>query len=91
MKGVCSVEIDTLLIAKADKLRPLIEQRLELHAIWRVDKSKQDHYTLRFTRDNISAMSAAMCLVVHVVDDNLITYGSDVAYYNYQQVDVYLS
>ena len=52
-----------------------MQQRLDLHEIQRVDPSRHGHFTLRFTREKIPAMAAAMCLVGHIVDDEPETYG----------------
>ena len=53
----------------ADKLSPALEQRLGLHATdpLRVHKSKQNHFTLSFTQDNLPNMAAAICAVGHAI------------------------
>jgi len=67
VKGVGAVAITNELMDNADSLALALEPRLDLHIDDRVDLSRQDHFTLRFTRDNLSSMAAAMCLVGHVV------------------------
>ena len=70
VKGVEAVPIDEALLSKADALALALDQRLDLHiASDRVDDSRRNHWTMRFTRDNIPPMSAAMCIVGHVVED----------------------
>jgi hypothetical protein len=69
VKGVDAVLIDKELAATAYKLALLMKPRLDQHVADRVDESKHNHWTLRFTRDNIPPMAAAMCLLGHVVDD----------------------
>jgi len=49
---------------------------LECHIAERVDTTQQNHWTLRFTRDNLPPMAAAMCIVGHIVD-NRGTYSLD--------------
>ena len=69
MKGVESVPVDGELLSKADELVLALEQRLNCHIGDRVHPSRQKHWTMDFTRDNLPPMSAAMCLVGHVVGD----------------------
>lgn len=69
VKGVDSVVIDDAMLSKADALALALDQRLDLHIHDRVDELRVDHWTLHFTRDNLPPMSAAMCLVGHIVDD----------------------
>ena len=53
----------------ANKLVLTMQQRLDLHVAdpTRVDKRRRYHYSLDFVRDNIPAMSAAICLSDHIV------------------------
>ena len=67
VKGVGTVEITAEMMDNADRLAPALMSRLNLHIDDRVDSSKQGHFTLRFTRDNLAPMAAAMCLAGHVV------------------------
>jgi len=69
VKGVNLLHVDENLMKKADQLAKLFCTRLEEHISERVDVRRQNHWTLRFTRDNIPAMAALMCLAGHVVDD----------------------
>ena len=67
VKGVNAVPIDDTLMTNADNLGSVLEQRFGCHIVARVDKSRYDHWTLQFTRDNIPPMAAAMCLFGHIV------------------------
>ncbi|KAL7536826.1 LOW QUALITY PROTEIN: hypothetical protein ACHAXR_007426 [Thalassiosira sp. AJA248-18] len=69
IRGVDAVLITEEMMLKANKLALALEPRLTLHISDRVDPSRQNHWTLRFTHDNIPPMAAAMCLFGHVVDD----------------------
>ena len=66
-KGVQPITVSDELKTNADLLMSAMETRLDLHIDDRVDISRRDHFTLRFTRDNIPAMAAAMCVAGHVV------------------------
>ena len=68
-KGVTFVPIDDELKKRADILATLLVARLDCHVSERVDSSRQDHWTIDFTRANITVMAAAMCLVGHIVED----------------------
>ena len=74
VKGVSCVPISDELKEKADYLALAFEPRLGYHVSKRVDQSRHNHWTLRFTQDNFAPMAAAMCLFGHIVDD-LCTYG----------------
>lgn len=77
VKGVGdTVPIDEALIKKANSLADSMVQRLAFHIDDRVDETKQDHWTLRFTRDNIAPIAAMLCLFGHIVDD-VHLYGLD--------------
>jgi len=69
IRGVDFVTIDDELIKNADKLALSLAPRLEYHIAERVDCSRQKHWTLQFTRDNLAPMAAGMCLVGHIVSD----------------------
>jgi hypothetical protein len=69
LKGVNAVPIKEELMDNANNLALALDPRLNFHIGDRVDETKHDHWTLQFTRDNISPMAAAMCLVGHVVGD----------------------
>jgi ribosomal protein L15 len=71
VKGVGSVAIDDDMMKNADALASALDLRIHLHIAdpERVDSSRQNHWTLSFTRDNIPPMAAAMCLVGHIVRD----------------------
>lgn len=67
--GAAAVSVNERVMMNADKLASALKLRLAYHTSERVDKSRQRHWTLRFVRDNLSAMAAAMCLAGHVVGD----------------------
>ena len=66
MKGVNTVPVTDELKANADKLALAMEPRLGYHVVHKEDKIKQNHWTLRFARDNLPPMAAAMCLMGHI-------------------------
>ena len=74
VRGVSCVPISEELKENADYLTSTFEPRLGSHISKRVDPSRHNHWTLRFTRDNFAPMAAAMCLLGQIVDD-LCTYG----------------
>ena len=76
VKGVHAVPITDSILAKADNLVLALEPRLDYHIAERVHRTRHNHWTLRFTRDNLAPMAAAMCVVGHIVDD-LDTYSID--------------
>ena len=55
------------MINNADKLVPLMMQRLNSLVSIRVDEKCHKHITLAFVRDNLPSVAAQMCLVGHVV------------------------
>mmetsp|Transcript_9859 Transcript_9859/g.17267 ORF Transcript_9859/g.17267 Transcript_9859/m.17267 type:complete len:268 (+) Transcript_9859:1034-1837(+) len=57
------------LIDNANKLALALTTRLDFHVAEKVDPTRHNHWTLRFTKDNLSPVAAGMCLVGHVVDD----------------------
>lgn len=78
VKGVNMITVTEKMKSTANYLY-VLDGRLNLHiASRRVDQSKKNHWTLRlFTRENLPAMAAALCIFGHVVDDDLTTYGMD--------------
>jgi len=78
VKGVNMITVTEQMKSTANYLY-VLDGRLNLHiASRRVDQSKKNHWTLRlFTRENLPAMAAALCIFGHVVDDDLTTYGMD--------------
>eukprot|EP00985_Skeletonema_marinoi_P012819 scaffold6265_cov120-Skeletonema_marinoi.AAC.11 len=79
VKGAAMISVSEELRMKADYLCSSLEGRLSCHISGdRVDRSKQNHWTLRlFTRENLPAMAAAICIFGHIVDDDITTYGMD--------------
>ena len=63
------MEVTDNILANADLLALALETRLHLHIDERVEVSRQDHWTLRFTLDNIPPMAVAMCLAGHIGDE----------------------
>jgi len=61
------------MMTKADSLALTLEQRLEYHIAERVHQTRQKHWTLQLSCNNLPHMAAAMCLVGHIVED-LATY-----------------
>ena len=56
------------MIINVEDVQSAMETRFEFHIAERVHSSRQDHWTLKFTRDNLAPMAAAMCMFGHVVD-----------------------
>ena len=69
IKGVSFGTVESNRLERADKLSPALEMCLKCHIAHRVHERKQRHYTLAFVADNLPFLSAALCLVGHVVDD----------------------
>ena len=69
LKGVSFVALTSQLKENANQLAIILESRFNFHVESKVDTRRQDHWTIRFTRDNIPAVAAAMCVVGHIVDD----------------------
>ena len=69
VKGVAVFSITEAMMSNADNLALALKPRLNFHIDDRVDPIKQNHWTLRFTRDNIPPMAAAMCFFGHIMDD----------------------
>ena len=69
VKGLRNIVVDSAMLKRADKLLDIFEARMRNHVAKKVDESKYDHFTLPFVRDNLSPMSAAVCIAGHVVDD----------------------
>jgi hypothetical protein len=69
VEGVNVCSVDDEMLENADKLVPLLEQRLNIHISDRVDDKLTDHITLKFVRQNLPAVAAQMCLAGHVVGD----------------------
>ncbi len=67
LKGVAFGAVDDGMTANADKLAPLMMQRLNTLIAARVNQKCSNHITLGFVRDNLHAIAAQMCLVGHVV------------------------
>lgn len=67
IKGVTFCDVTDEMAANADKLLPLMKQRLKRHIAIRLDDKSSDHMFLKFTRDNLSTVVAQMCFVGHVV------------------------
>lgn len=88
IKGINTCTIDGRMLSKADALSAALDQRLDLHIADRVDKSRRTHWTLRFTKDNIPPMAAAMCIAGHVSDD-LDTFGIEECLLKLPLSDIY--
>jgi len=69
VKGVQAIPIDEELMSKAVALGRLLEPRPNQHIAERVNKSRHNHWAMRFSPDNMPPMAAAMCLVGHIIDD----------------------
>ena len=71
IKGVNfdDVEIDSEFCDRADKLLSALEMRFQFHVAGKVDKSRWNHFTLAFVKNNLPPMAAAMCLAGHIVED----------------------
>ncbi len=67
LKGVAFCAVDNTMTVNADKLAPLMMQRLRTLVAARVSQKCSNHITLGFVRDNLHAIAAQMCLVGHVV------------------------
>ena len=59
-KGVKSIPVCDILKEKADNLALAMEPRLDYHIAERVDRTRHNYWTLRFTRDNLAPMAAVM-------------------------------
>jgi len=70
VKGVGFGNVNESMIDKSKWLVLAMRERFELHVAQRVDRSRLHHYTLDFIRDNLASMSAAKCLVGHIVDNH---------------------
>ena len=69
LKNESFVEVTETLQQNSDQLTIALESRFNFHVESKVDKRRQNHWTIRFTRDNIPAVAAAMCIVGHIFDD----------------------
>ena len=76
VKGVSIGNVSDELRRNADLLASAMEPRLDLHIAERVHVTRRNHVTLTFTRDNLPAMAAAMCLSGHIVA-NIANYRLD--------------
>ena len=74
MKGVRFCDVSDGMMKEADTLYSAMRPRLNWHISKRVDNSRQNHWTLQFTRDNLAPVAARICLAGHAVDD-IDTYG----------------
>ena len=76
VKGVKMGTVSDKMKSKADYLCSVMDGRLNSFiASERVDESRKDHWTLKlFTRENLPAMAAALCIFDHIVDDDITTY-----------------
>ena len=70
VKGINTVDVTPDVEQFAESLNKLLEERLTSHIDGdRVDPSKQDHFTLKFTHDNLPPMSALLALSGQLTDD----------------------
>ena len=53
VKVVGVVPMDDTMITKANHLALILESRLDYHVAERVDPTRHNHWTLRFTRDSL--------------------------------------
>ena len=69
-----TVTINDDVLKQANQLASAMISRLNCFVADRVHSSRQNHWTLSYTRDNIPPIAAAACLFGHIVDE-LDTYG----------------
>lgn len=64
-----TVTINDDVLKQANQLASAMISRLNCFVADRVHSSRQNHWTLSYTRDNIPPIAAAACIFGHIVDE----------------------